>query len=91
MLNKSFNHSICYVNGKVYSVGGCDYSSALFENNQLSYRYSCSTEIFDLEKNEWSAGPDCLIAKTGVTNVVVADRYIYQFGDKSGMRNELIS
>ena len=69
------------MNGKVYCVGGFGVPKKPSKSEPIPGIQE--TEIFDVEKNKWSDGPasSSQINKYGVTLVVVADRYIYQFGD----------
>ena len=69
------------MNGKVYCVGGFGVPKKPSKSEPIPGIQE--TEIFDVEKNEWNDGPASHIKKYGVTLVVVADRYIYQFGDLS--------
>lgn len=53
MLSNKFIHSISFVNGKVYCISGDSIDQ--------------TTEIFDVDKNEWSLGPKNFFKKYGYT------------------------
>ena len=69
MLIAKSSHSIIYVKGKVFCVGGWNYDGGLL-----------TTEIYNVEKNEWLQGPEMNEEKVRPSLILKDDRFILAIG-----------
>ena len=65
-------HSIIYVKGKVFCVGGAN------EEDE----YDLTTEIYNVEKNEWLQGPEMNKVKAKPSLILKDDRFILAIGGR---------
>ena len=79
MLIARYFHSMIYVKGKVFCVGGVKDRKVLL-----------TTEIYNVEKNEWLQGPEMNEAKTRPSLILKDDRFILAIGGGFGTTNRLV-
>jgi len=69
MFIAKFSHSMIYVKGKVFCVGGAKDGQGLL-----------TTEIYNVEKNEWLQGPEMNEEKVRPSLILKDDRFILVIG-----------